>query len=199
MGVRFPALKGFRPHGLTTRFWFFLTTYFGRMLSGWPHRVLFFCFSPCSCYRRPDALTDFSGDHIFIFEVWVLTTFLTIVRCGLHGNSSTREHENVRFCWQNSTKKHYLALEKHKNRSWGGRGRRFKSCHLDQNGDVSNLMDCPIFSLFINTLRAFGNFLQNALFYSLLRSFLKGCYAVCYALITKNHYYNCFILHKNKK
>ena len=34
MGVRFPALKGFRPHVLTTRFRFFMTTYFGRLLSG---------------------------------------------------------------------------------------------------------------------------------------------------------------------
>ena len=34
VGVRFPALKGFRPHGLTTRFRFFMTTYFGRLLSG---------------------------------------------------------------------------------------------------------------------------------------------------------------------
>ena len=34
MGDYFPALKGFRPHGLTTRFQFFMTTYFGRLLSG---------------------------------------------------------------------------------------------------------------------------------------------------------------------
>ena len=26
-----------------------------------------------------------------------------------------------------------MTLEKHKNRSWGGRGRKFKSCHSDQN------------------------------------------------------------------
>ena len=51
-------------------------------------------------------LDRFLGDHLCFFEVWVLTTFLTIVRSGLHGNSSTREHENVRFGWQNSTKKH---------------------------------------------------------------------------------------------
>ena len=48
----------------------------------------------------------FLGDHLCFLEVRVLTTFLTIVRSGLHGNSSTREHENVRFGWQNSTKKH---------------------------------------------------------------------------------------------
>ena len=39
----------------------------------------------------------FLGDHICIFGVRVLTTSLTIVRCGLRGDSSTREHENVRF------------------------------------------------------------------------------------------------------
>ena len=131
MGDRFPALKGFRPHGLTTRFWFFLTTYFGRLLSGWPH----FVFSLPVFYLRllpPTCFFDrFLGDHLCFLEARVLTTFLTIVRSGLHGNSSTREHENVRFGWQNSTKKHYLALEKHKNRSWGGRGRKFKSCHSD--------------------------------------------------------------------
>ena len=64
-------------------------------------------------------LDRFLGDHICIFGVRVLTTSLTIVRCGLRGDSSTREHENARFSWQNSTKKHYLSLEKHKNRSWG--------------------------------------------------------------------------------
>ena len=118
MGVRFPAFKGFRPHGLTTRFLLFMTTYFGRLLSSWPHRV----FSlPVFCLRLlPHTwyFDRFWGDHLCFLEVWVLTTFLTIVRSGLHGNSSTREHENVRFGWQNSTKKHYLALEKHKNRSW---------------------------------------------------------------------------------
>ena len=86
--------------GLTT-FVFSLSVFFLRLLP------------PSWCVDR------FLGDHIFVFEVRVLTTFLTIVRCGLHGNSSTREHENVLFGWQNSTKKHYLALEKHKNRSWG--------------------------------------------------------------------------------
>jgi hypothetical protein len=32
-----------------------------------------------------------------IRSAYFLNTFLTIVRSGLHGNSSTREHENVRF------------------------------------------------------------------------------------------------------
>ena len=132
MGDRFLALKGFRPHGLTTRFLLFMTTSFGRLLSGWPHCV-FSLLVFCLRLLPPSWWFDrFLGDHIFIFEVRVLTTFLTIVRCGLHGNSSTREHENVRFGWQNSTKKHYLALEKHKNRSWGGRGRKFKSYHSNQ-------------------------------------------------------------------
>ena len=49
--------------------------------------------------------------------------------------------------------------------------RRFKSCHLDQKWSGVRC-DGPLhFSLFINTLRAFWNFLQNALFSSLLRSF----------------------------
>ena len=119
IGVHFPAIKGFRPNGLTTRFRFFMTTYFGRLLSGWPHR--FFSLSVfCLRLLPPTCFFErFLGDHLCFLEVRVLTTFLTIVRCGLHGNSSTREHENVRFSWQNSTKKHYLALEKHKNRSWG--------------------------------------------------------------------------------
>ena len=126
MWDRSPALKGFRPHGLTMRLRLFLTTYFGRLLSGWPHRV----FSlPVFCLRllpRSWCFDRFLGDHLCFLEARVLTTFLTIVRSGLHGNSSTREHENVRFGWQNSTKKHYLALEKHKNRSWGGGGYGFK-------------------------------------------------------------------------
>ena len=108
----------------------------------WPHisvgcfradHIVF--FSACFLLAAATAvliLDRFLGDHLCFFEVRVLTTFLTIVRSGLHGNSSTREHENVRFGWQNSTKKHYLALEKHKNRSWGGRGCKFKSCHSDQ-------------------------------------------------------------------
>ena len=79
-------------------------------------------FLPVFCLRLlpPSCYFDrFLGDHLCFLEVRVLTTFLTIVRCGLHGNSSTREHQNVRFSRQDSTKKHYLALEKHKNRSWG--------------------------------------------------------------------------------
>ena len=68
------------------------------------------CFSlPVFCLRLlpPTWCFDrFLGDHLCFLEVRVLTTFLTVVRCGLHGNSSTREHENVRFGWQNSTKKH---------------------------------------------------------------------------------------------
>ena len=94
-----------------------MTTHFGWLLSGWPHCV----FSlPVFCLRllpRTCFFDRFLGDHLCFLEVRVLTTFLTIVRSGLHGNSSTRKHENVRFGWQNSTKKHYLALEKHKNRS----------------------------------------------------------------------------------
>ena len=69
-----------------------------------------FVFSlPVFCLRLlpPTYFFDrFLGDHLCFLEVRVLTTFLTIVRSGLHGNSSTREHENVRFGWQNSTKKH---------------------------------------------------------------------------------------------
>ena len=104
--VCFPALKGFRPHGLTTRFRLFMTTSFGRLLLGWPH-----CVSSLPVFRLrllpPTLCFDrFLGDHLCFLEVRVLTTFLTIVRSGLHGNSSTREHENVRFGWQNSTKKH---------------------------------------------------------------------------------------------
>ena len=162
MGDRFPALKGFRPHGLTTRFRLFLTTSFARLLSGWPHRV----FSlPVFCLRLlpPTCFFDrFLGDHLCFLEVRVLTTFLTIVRSGLHGNSSTREHENVRFGWQNSTKKHYLALEKHKNRSWGGRGRKFKSCHSDQNRRFGWTSDFLLFSLIISWNLAFSQYNQWA-------------------------------------
>ena len=76
-------------------------------------------FSQAKLPRRPDGLTTNSCDHLCFLEVRVLTTFLTIVRCGLRGNSSTREHQNVRFSRQNSTKKHYLALGKHKSVAWG--------------------------------------------------------------------------------
>ena len=106
MGDYFPALKGFRLHGLTTRFWFCMTTYFDRLLSGWPHCVSSLLVFSLRLLPPSWWFYRFLGDHICIFGVRVLTTSLTIVRSGLPGNSSTRKHENVRFGWQNSTKKH---------------------------------------------------------------------------------------------
>ena len=92
-----------------------------------------------------------------------LTTSLTIVRCELRGDSSTREHENARFGWQNSTKKHYLALEKLKNRSWGGRGRKFKSCHSDQKRQNKPCV-CSAFSYLNFTMPNFANAIAFARF-----------------------------------
>ena len=120
--------------------------------------LLVFCLRPLP---QSWCLDRFLGDHLCFLEVRALTTSLTIVRSGLHGNSSTREHENVRFSWQNSTKKHYLALEKHKNRSWGGRGRKFKSCHSDQNRRFNRTSD---FLCIIRILGRFGGSLRKALF-----------------------------------
>ena len=79
---------------------------------GWPHMLVgmfLLCsrhFSSLPAERFLSASTARKQDHMTIILDSDLTTSLTIVRCGLRGDSSTREHENARFSWQNSTKKH---------------------------------------------------------------------------------------------
>ena len=106
MGDHFPTLKGLWPQGLTTRFWLFLTTYFDFAAFGLTTSCFVLLLFSLRLLPLAWCVDRFLGDHIFIFGVRVLTTSLTIVRCGLRGDSSTREHENARFSWQNSTKKH---------------------------------------------------------------------------------------------
>ena len=38
-----------------------------------------------------------NDDHIFVFELRVLTTFLTIVTSGVHGDKMSGEYENAVF------------------------------------------------------------------------------------------------------
>ena len=64
-----------------------------------------------------------------------MTTCLTTFRTGLPGDSSTRRTLYQFF----RTKKHVLDAISRKKLypfAWGGRGRKFKSCHSDQNGAV---------------------------------------------------------------
>ena len=66
------------------------------------------------------------------FRIYFLTTSLTIVRFGLRGFSITREHLFPWFCLHAITKRYYLTLKKLKPLGWGGRDRKFKSCHSEQ-------------------------------------------------------------------
>ena len=74
--------------------------------------------------------------HIFylfsIVSPHILTTCYTTYRTGLRGFSSTRYNKNAWYSLQESTKYPQVALEKPNPCPWGGRGRKFKSCHSDQ-------------------------------------------------------------------
>ena len=70
-----------------------------------------------------------------------MTTYLTTFRTGLPGDSSTRRTLYQFF----RTKKHVLDAISRKKLypfAWGGRGRKFKSCHSDQKSGVVRF---PIF------------------------------------------------------
>ena len=80
-----------------------------------------------------------------------MTTCLTTFRTGLPGDSSTRRTLYQFF----RTKKHVLDAISRKKLypfAWGGRGRKFKSCHSDQNRRFNRTSD---FSLFYGLFRAF--------------------------------------------
>ena len=54
---------------------------------------------------------------------------------------------------------------------WGGRGRKFKSCHSDQLNEQRKLL---VFLCFIKLLGHFEATFKMPCFYALLRSFLRG-------------------------
>ena len=108
-------------------------------------------------------------DHI-IWGADFMTTCLTTFRTGLPGDSST-----TRTLYQSfRTKNHVLyAISRKKLHpfAWGGRGRKFKSCHSDQlNGRIISFR----FSLFY---KGFSHFLSVEKPYFLaLRLYLKKGY-----------------------
>ena len=74
-----------------------------------------------------------------------MTTYLTTFRTGLLGDSSTQRTLQQSF----RTKKHVLDAISRKKLylvAWGGRGRKFKSCHSDQFGGS---IEPPIFFYFL--------------------------------------------------
>ena len=80
------------------------------------------------------------------FRIYFLTTSLTIVRFGLRGFSITREHLFPWFCLHAITKRYYSTLKKLKTLGWGGRGRKFKSCHSDTTQLLNTKFnDCVVF------------------------------------------------------
>ena len=83
-------------------------------------------------------------DHIKLGADFT-TTYLTTFRTGLPGDSST-----LRTLYQSfRTKKHVLDAISRKKLyfvAWGGRGRKFKSCHSDQEEIRTNLLFYFIFS-----------------------------------------------------
>ena len=106
-----------------------------------------------------------------------MTTFLTIVIFGLRGLSSTQRTKTEFF----RTQEHVLDSQLHKkltSRRWGGRGRKFKSCHSDQLNEQRKLL---VFLCFIKLLGHFEATFKMPCFYALLRSFFEVCYAICYA------------------
>ena len=73
-----------------------------------------------------------------------MTTYLTTFRTGLPGDSSTRLTLYQFF----RTKKHVLDAISRKKLypfAWGGRGRKFKSCHSDQNRRFNRTSDFLLF------------------------------------------------------
>ena len=80
------------------------------------------------------------------------TTYLTTFRTGLPGDSSTRRTLYQFF----RTKKHVLDAISRKKLypfAWGGRGRKFKSCHSDQvNGGCKS----SVYLYFTRVFRTFG-------------------------------------------
>ena len=73
-------------------------------------------------------------DHIKWERIFT-TTYLTTFRTGLLGDSSTQRTSYQFF----RTKKHVLdAISRKKLHpfAWGGRGRKFKSCHSDQTDNL---------------------------------------------------------------
>ncbi len=82
-----------------------------------------------------------------------MTTCLTTFRTGLPGDSSTRWTSYQFF----RTKKHVLdAISRKKLHpfAWGGRGRKFKSCHSDQNRRFNRTSDFLYFTGFFGILGA---------------------------------------------
>ena len=80
-----------------------------------------------------------------------MTTCLTTFRTGLPGDSSTRRTLYQFF----RTKKHVLdAISRKKLHpfAWGGRGRKFKSCHSDQNRRFNRTSDFLYFTGFFGLL-----------------------------------------------
>ena len=95
-----------------------------------------------------------------------MTTCLTTFRTGLPGDSSTRWTSYQFF----RTKKHVLdAISRKKLHpfAWGGRGRKFKSCHSDQKSGFERI---PIFLCLLSFWGLFGTYSE--------RSFFRPCYAV---------------------
>ena len=97
-------------------------------------------------------------DHIKLGADF-MTTCLTTFRTGLSGDSSTQRTLYQFF----RTKKHALddiSRKKLHPFAWGGRGRKFKSCHSDQKS-VRMYNSCGFFLLFLftfNTFRAISLF-----------------------------------------
>ena len=90
-------------------------------------------------------------DHIKWERIFT-TTYLTTFRIGLPGDSST-----TRTLYQSfRTKKHVLDAISRKKLylvAWGGRGRKFKSCHSDQFGGST---EPPNFLYFTGFFGIFG-------------------------------------------
>ena len=92
-----------RPHDLTMWFDLCLTTYFRCFLSGRPH-VVVAMFLLCSlCFSS--LPTDEFSEHFHTSKWWPhivfsdtdLTTFLTIVTSGVHGDKMSGEYEKAVF------------------------------------------------------------------------------------------------------
>ena len=100
------------------------------------------------------------SDHIKLGADF-MTTCLTTFRTGLPGDSSTRRTLYQFF----RAKKHVLDAISYKKPypfAWGGRGRKFKSCHSDQKTEtcwVSQLL--RFFFIYLANPREISRFLSK--------------------------------------
>ena len=98
-----PAEGKTRSSSLLFAAWFFWPHIYHLIFHTWPHvvaKVFLLCslqVSSLPAERFSDASTAWKQDHISIIRYLDLTTSLTIIRTGVHGDKMSREYEKAVF------------------------------------------------------------------------------------------------------